>query len=113
MIGQLRESDVPLTITLVQGLVTEIGDAEELRLSFEPLKAAVQLGQDRGEFNNTVSGRRSGRSALVLLRRHRAQSSAMPGSWASQHRSHSPPHCQPNWNWSAGLAADCKHRPIT
>ncbi|HEX2819474.1 MAG TPA: helix-turn-helix domain-containing protein [Streptosporangiaceae bacterium] len=54
LLAHLSESDVPLTIVLVQGRMTEITDASELFPSFEPLRAAVQLGQDRAEFHTAV-----------------------------------------------------------
>jgi hypothetical protein len=54
LLAQLSESDVPLTIVLVQGRMTEITDASELFPSFEPLRAAVQLGQDRAEFSTAL-----------------------------------------------------------
>ena len=57
LLAQLSESDVPLTIVLVQGRMTEITDASELFPSFEPLRAAVQLGQDRAEFSTSVPAR--------------------------------------------------------
>jgi AcrR family transcriptional regulator len=51
LLAQLSESDVALTIVLVQGRMAEIGDAGELFPTFEPLRLAVQWGQDRAEFN--------------------------------------------------------------
>lgn len=54
LLAQLSESDVPLTIVLVQGRMTEITEASEMFPSFEPLRAAVQLGQDRAEFSTAV-----------------------------------------------------------
>jgi len=48
-------ADIPLTIVLVQGRMTEITDARELFPSFEPLQAAVRLGQDQAEFSTSVS----------------------------------------------------------
>jgi len=55
LLAQLSESDIPLTIVLVQGRMTEITDARELFPSFEPLQAAVRLGQDQAEFSTSVS----------------------------------------------------------
>ncbi|GLY92718.1 TetR/AcrR family transcriptional regulator [Actinoallomurus iriomotensis] len=54
VLGRLSESDVPLTIVLVQGRMTEIGDAGEPFPTFESLRAVVQLGQDRAEFSTTA-----------------------------------------------------------
>ena len=54
LLARLSESDIPLTIVLVQGRMTEITDASELFPSFEPLRAAVQLGQDHAEFRAAI-----------------------------------------------------------
>ncbi|GAA4493446.1 hypothetical protein GCM10023191_030920 [Actinoallomurus oryzae] len=54
LLARLSESDVRLTIVLVQGRMTEIGDAGEPFPTFEPLRAVVRLGQDRGEFSAAV-----------------------------------------------------------
>jgi AcrR family transcriptional regulator len=54
LLAQLSESDVPLTIVLVQGRMTEIGDAGEPFPTFESLRTVVRLGQDRAEFSTVV-----------------------------------------------------------
>jgi hypothetical protein len=57
LLAELTESDVPLTIVLVQGRLAEISDADELFPIFEPLRAAVRLGQDRAEFSAVAPAR--------------------------------------------------------
>ena len=54
LLAELSESDVPLTIVLVQGRMTEIVDGVEVFPTFEPLRATVRLGQDRREFNAAI-----------------------------------------------------------
>lgn len=54
LLAQLSESDVPLTIVLVQGRMAEIGDAGEPFPTFESLRAVVRLGQDRAEFSTAA-----------------------------------------------------------
>lgn len=53
----LSEADIPLTIAMVQGRMTEMGNMSELFPTFEPLHAAVRAGQDRAEFRAALPAR--------------------------------------------------------
>ncbi len=55
LLARISESDVPLTVVLMQGRMAEVTDSHDLFPGYEPLQETVRLGQDRGEFSTAMS----------------------------------------------------------